>query len=393
MNCRYVASGVAVVMALAGVIGCTGQKAQAPSQASANSTAPRTPWGEPDLQGIWNSSVITPNERPKQYADREFLTEAEVADIEKKAVRTTLGTGRDVRALKGTPEDVEGAYNNVFTGNGSAGTHYDRSRRTSLIIDPKDGKMPQLTEEGKKLLASSTETRFGVAGENGDVKAAPILDVSGKPVTLSYARAGGKGKDKNGNLLPGVDLEGRRNDNPEDRNDIERCRGLTSTGSGGVAANFSRIVQGPGNITWYQEQGHGGGGYRVIPTDNRPHLPETIRFWQGDSVGHWEGDTLVIDTTNFREQNTRNGVGNEKLHLIEKLTRLNPTDLRYEVTTIKPNMYVSPFTTQRTLMLEDGVKNQIYESYCYEGNYALTTMLNGARSEERAAGKGRQKTN
>src|SRR4030081_3195491 len=100
MNCRYVASGVALVMTQAGVIGCTGQKAQAPSQASANSTAPRTPWGEPDLQGIWNSSVITPNERPKQYADREFLTEAEVADIEKKAVRTTLGTGRDVRALK-----------------------------------------------------------------------------------------------------------------------------------------------------------------------------------------------------------------------------------------------------------------------------------------------------
>jgi hypothetical protein len=101
----------------------------------------------------------------------------------------------------------------------------------------------------------------------------------------------------------------------------------------------------------------------------------------------------VIDTTNFLNQTTQNGVGNEKLHLIERLTRLNATDLRYQVTTIKPNMYASAFTTEKTLMLEDGVKNRIYESYCYEGNYALTTMLAGARLEEKAAAaKGRPKT-
>jgi hypothetical protein len=241
--------------------------------------------------------------------------------------------------------------------------------------------MPQLTEEGKKLLSSSLETRFGVAGQDGDVKPPPILDVNGKPIVLSYARAGGKGKASDGQLKAGVDLEGRSNDNPEDRSDIERCRGLLTAGSGG----FSRIVHSPGFITWYQEQGHGGGGYRVIPTDGRPHPPENIRFWQGDSVGRWEGDTLVIDTTNFREQTSRNGVGNEKLHLIEKLTRLNATDLRYEVTTIKSNMYERPFTTSRTLMIEDGAKNQIFESYCYEGNYALTSMLAGARLEERSA--------
>ena len=390
MDRWYVIGGVALAMAFVGLIGCGGGKAQTPSQAGGTTAAPRTPWGEPDLQGIWNSMVITPQQRPAEYADREFLTEAEVADLEKKAARSALGIGRDVRALKGTPEDVEGAYNNVFTGTGSGGAHYDRSRRTSLIIDPPNGKMPPLTDEGKALRASSPETRFGVAGENGDVKPPPILGADGKPVTLTYARAGGKGKGADGNLRPGLDLQGRSNDNPEDRNDIERCRGLTSAGSGG----FSRIVQAPGHITWYQEQGHGGGGYRIIPTDNRPHLPETTRFWLGDSVGHWEGDTLVIDTTNFRNQSTQNGVGNEKLHLIERLTRLNATDLRYQVTTIKPNMYASPFTTQKTLMLEDGAKSQIYESYCYEGNYALTSMLAGARAEEKAAGvKGRPKTN
>ena len=373
MKLRYVVGVAAVLMVC--VVVAVGQ-----SQTQVSPDAPRAPWGEPDLQGIWNSSTIgPPRERPAEWADREFLTEEEVQAIEQERERSAIGIGRDVRAQAGTPEDVEGAYNNVFTGVNVGGFNWDRSRRTSQIIDPPDGRMPPLTDSGIRIQAASAEARFGRAGADGDEPPEPILDRDGNPVTLTYVRPGGAGKDADGNLLPGVDYSGRRNDNPEDRNDIERCRGLLRVGPRG----FSQIVQSPGYITWYQEQGHGGGGYRIIQTDGRPHAPEDVRFVLGDSVGHWEGDTLVIDTTNFLGETTDRGTGGqENMRLIERLTRLNETDLRYQVTTISPDMHERPYTTERTLMLQDAQENMIYETYCYEGNYALTSMLAGARLEE-----------
>jgi hypothetical protein len=344
-----------------------------------SATAPRTPWGEPDLQGIWNSKVIAPLERPAKYADREFLTDAEVAALEAGA-RGVVGEGRDVRVARGTPEDVEGAYNNIFsTGNG---TRYLRSKRTSLIIDPPNGKLPPVTAEGQKLRAARPEARFGVATENGDAPPKPLLGTNGKPIT--YARSGGRGKGAGGQLLPGLDLGGRTNDNPEDRNDLERCRGVKLPCIGGLCG-LARIAQAPGYLMWYYEAGHEGGAYRTIPIDSRPHLPATTRLWFGDSVGHWEGDTLVVDTTNFTDQTAYQGVGDEKMHLIERFTRTSADDLKYQVTVDKPNMYARPWTMEVILTREDGRKNQIYESACYEGNYALTAMLAGARAEERAA--------
>jgi hypothetical protein len=281
---------------------------------------------------------------------------------------------------RGTPEDVEGAYNNIFsTGNG---TRYLRSKRTSLIIDPPDGKLPPVTAEGQKLRAARPEARFGVATENGDAPPKPLLGTNGKPIT--YARSGGRGKGAGGQLLPGLDLGGRTNDNPEDRNDLERCRGVKLPCIGGLCG-LARIVQAPGYLTWYYEAGHEGGAFRTIPIDSRPHLPATTRLWFGDSVGHWEGDTLVVDTTNFTDQTAYQGVGDEKMHLIERFTRTSADDLKYQVTVDKPNMYARPWTMEIILTREDGRKNQIYESACYEGNYALTAMLAGARAEERAA--------
>src|SRR5438477_11988306 len=122
--------------------------------------APRTPWGEPDLQGIWDSKVITPLERPAKYADREFLTDEEVAALERQSQETPVGKGRDVRAARGTEADVEGAYNNIFST--GQGTRYVGSKRTSLIIDPPNGKLPPITPEGQALRAARASNRFGV---------------------------------------------------------------------------------------------------------------------------------------------------------------------------------------------------------------------------------------
>ena len=240
------AAGAIVVALLASAIAGQGQ--------GPGPTAPRTPWGEPDLQGIWDSKVITPMQRPDKYADREFLTDEEVAALETAAAETPVGKGRDVRADAGTEEDVEGAYNNIFST--GQGTRYVRSKRTSLIIDPPNGKLPPVTEEGKKLRAGRAENRFGTPGEQGDIPPARA------------ANLGPRSKRK----VPYVTDIGRPNDNPEDRNDLERCRGVTLPCIGGLCG-FSRIVQSPQYVTIYYEMGHSGGAFRTIPITSRAHLP------------------------------------------------------------------------------------------------------------------------
>jgi hypothetical protein len=334
-------------------------------QGSGLGTAPRTPWGDPDLQGIWDSKIITPLERPDTFADREFLTDEEVAALEATAAETVVGKGRDVRADAGTEEDVEGAYNNIFST--GQGTTYIRSKRSSLIIDPPNGRLPATTEEGKRLRAERRENQFGTPGEQGDV-----------PPAREQSRTGPRSKKK----VPYVVDIGRSNDNPEDRNDLERCRGVTLPCFGGLCG-FSRIVQSPGYVTIYYEMGHAGGAYRTIPITSRPHLPPDVRLWLGDSIGKWEGDTLVVDTTNFTGLTAYQGVTDEKLHLVERFTRLSNDDLRYQITVDKPNLYERPYTIELILMRADEKKNQIFESACYEGNYALTSMLAGERLAEK----------
>jgi len=334
---------------------------------------PKTPWGAPDLQGIWDHKITTPLERPAKFANREFLTNEEVAALDKDSTALPVGKGRDVRGERGTEADVEGAYNNIFS---TGGGHYVRSKRTSLLIDPPDGKLPPVTDEGKRLMAERVSNRFGTPGENGDIPNRPAGTVTGA------VPASGSGTDPaTGRRLPyAIDI-GRPSDNPEDRNDLERCRGVTMPCLGGLCG-FSRIVQSPGSVSIYYEMGHSGGAYRTIPITTRPHLPSEMRFWLGDSIGHWEADSLVVDTTNFTNQTAYRGVPDDKLHMIERFTRISAEDLKYQITIDKPNMYSRPWTMELILMRADEKKNQIFESACYEGNYALTSMLAGARALE-----------
>lgn len=315
--------------------------------------APRTPWGVPELTGIWDSKSTTPMQRPDEYVDREFLSDDEVVALnEDRLVQEQSGEaqGRDVRGERGTAADVEGAYNDIFST--GIGVRYGRHQRTSLIIDPPDGQRPAMTPEGEERRASQLQ-RF----------AARAAAQSSAGVDLPYF----------------VDTEDRY-DNPEDTGNLERCMGITMPCTGGLCG-FSRMVQGPGWLGIYYEQGHGGGAYRRIPIDDRPHLPSHIRQWLGDSVGRWEGDTLVVDTTNFSDRTSYMGAG-ENLHLVERFSRVGPDLMRYQITVEDETVWAKPWTMELALALQNNTENLIFESACHEGNYSLTGMLAGARMEE-----------
>ena len=316
---------------------------------------PRTPWGAPNLQGIWDSKSTTPLQRPEQYAEREFLTDDEIVALEEERARSEGPQGRDVRAESGTEADVEGAYNNIFST--GLGTHYSRTKRSSLIKDPSDGRMPPLTTEAQERREAQAR----------DAAAARVGAIAQPQPAVPYP----------------VDT-GRAYDHPEDLRGMERCLGVTIPCTGGLCG-FSRLVQAPGWVGIYYEQGHGGGGYRSIPLDARPHLPSHIRQWLGDSVGRWDGDTLVVDTTNFTDQTSYMGSG-EHLHLVERFTRVAPDLLQYEITVDDPTVWTRPWTMELAPTLQDNIENLIFEAACHEGNYSLTAMLTGARMEDAAAG-------
>ena len=287
-----------------------------------------TPWGDPDLQGIWNSKTQTPLERPDEYAGKEFLTEEEVAALEKANVENP---GRDERAEAGTVADVEGAYNNAFSSffaSAVVGTG-----RTSLIVDPADGKIPYTPEAKERVEAEAATLR--ATRENAD--------------------------------------------GPEDRPN-DRCRGMTLPCTSPLCA-FSRIVQTPGSVTLYYEAGHWGGAYRTIPLDGRPHLPSHVRQWFGDSRGAWEADTLVVDTTNFTDRTSFQGASQD-MHLVERFTRIEPGLMMYRATIEDATTFTQPWTLEMTWTRADDGQNLIFESACHEGNYALTSILAGARALE-----------
>ena len=314
-------------------------------------TPPRTPWGAPDLTGIWSSKNSTPLERRDEYADREYLTDEEIAALDAERERAESGetaAGRDVRAQPGTPADVEGAYNNIFSTD--LGTRYSRTKRTSLIIDPTNGRLPPLTEAAEQRRRDS-QARFARLRQQRERAGVPYF------VDATY-----------------------RYDNPEDTGNLERCQGVQIPCTGGICG-FSRMVQGPDWVSIYYEQSSGGGGYRRIPLDGRPHAPAHIRQWLGDSVAHWAGDTLVVDTTNFTNQTNYQGSA-ENLHLIERYTRVAPTLVQYQITVEDETVWTRPWTMELALVLQDNIENQIGETGCHEGNYSITSMLAGARREE-----------
>jgi hypothetical protein len=297
-----------------------------------NWTPPRTPWGEPDLQGTYSNRTITPFERPANVAGREFFTPEEVAALEKRAQEQSGDEGRS----KGTRGDVERAYNDFWWDRGTKVT----SLRTSLVIDPADGRVPALTEQAK-------------------VRAA---DEPKRPA------------------FRGTGANGRGTDSWLDRSTFERCitRGMPGAMSPTAYNNNYRITQGPGYVAIQIEML---GGTRVIPTDGRRHISQSIRQWMGDSVARWEGDTLVVDTTNFTDKVLYRGAA-ESLHLVERFTRVGPGQIDYRVTITDPTTFTQPWTVAIPF-IDTG--EDMFEYACHEGNYGMEGILSGAREEERAA--------
>src|SRR6266853_3607813 len=259
---------------------------QAPTASvTAPAAAPvlKTPWGEPDLQGIWTDESDTPLQRPAKYANQEYFTEAQRTELDKE--RAAL-LGRDRRVERGTELDVAGAYNSVFMMMKHTG------RRTSLIVDPPDGRIPALTPEAQKRAAAEKEFRLALLQSTDTCKNESVACKGGKyNPTPSPLRA---------ELPPRYNTARmNRHDGPEDGSLMDRCLpgGLPEFGTA-YGGSFRRIVQTPGGISMYYDVGQGQGWQRNIVMNGSPHLPSSIRQWYGDSRGHWEGDTLVIDVTN-----------------------------------------------------------------------------------------------
>ena len=361
-------TGAAVV--LAGVIGLL-ELAQVPV-AGQDREALRTTWGDPDLQGIWTTNYDTPLERPARYADREFFTEEERAAIDSERARL-LGLYRR-RAARGTEQDVGGAYDaTIFL------THKHLGPRTSLIIDPPDGQLPALTP-------AAQQRRDEIDEYNRALLQATEACRQGRPGCPPYGPPSPRREEAPPHYLT---VEVNRSYHPEDRSLSERCMGNRLPDFGNITGFFLQIVQSPDTVSIFYDTGQGQGWQRVIPVTDRPHLPSTVRQWRGDSRGRWEGDTLVVDVTNFTPKTDFFG-SRENLHLVERWRRIDAETIEYVATMEDPTTWVRPWTVTFELSLQDNRANRIYkEPRCHEGNYGLPALLAGARAEERAFAEGR----
>src|SRR5216684_3941220 len=335
----------------------------------------KTPWGEPDLQGIWTDEFDTALQRPPRYANQEFFTAAQREELDKE--RTAL-YGEERPAERGTEFDVARAYNHaVFLSNKHVGA------RTSLIVDPPDGGIPRLTPEGQKMAAADREFRLALLQATETCKSKSARCGGGKyDPTPSPRRA---------DLPPRYNTQRmNRYDRPEDGGLSERCLtgGLPEFGTA-FGGSFRRIVQTPGGISMFYDVGQGQGWQRNIVMTGSPHLPASIRQWFGDSRGHWEGNTLVIDVRNFSPKTDFQG-SRENLYLVERWTRTGPTTLEYTVTIEDPTVWTRPWTVKQEFTKQGDHDNRIYyEPRCVEGNYALPALLLGARMEDVAFAEGR----
>ena len=357
----------AVVIAVAGILKVS--RGAVEGTAASTGPSPKTAWGEPDLQGIWTDEYQTPLQRPAKYANQELFSDQERAELDNQ--RSAIPR-RDKRVERGSERDVAGAYNAVFQSVKPTG------RRTSLVVDPPDGRIPSLTPEAMTRTEQEREFRLALLQPTKTCKNQEPGCAGGKFGPVSAKRT----------QVPPLYNTGRlnRNNDPEDRSMSERCMAAVLPDFAG----YRRIVQSPGSVSIFYDTGQGQGWQRVIPVDGSPHLPQSIRLRFGDSRGRWEGNTLVVDVTNFSPKFSFMAA-RENLHLVERWTRRDAKTVEYGVTIEDGTTWTKPWTIKQELARQDEQANRIYyEPRCHEGNYGLPTMLLGARVEERAfaAGKG-----
>ncbi len=370
---RFSGSIITVVIATAGAViaaPITQTQAQAPA---ATAQALKTPWGEPDLQGIWTDEADTPLQRPARYAEQEFFTPAQRAELDKERSEVLSS---DKRGERGTELDLAGAYNSSFVSWKHVGV------RTSLIVDPSNGRIPPLTPEAQKIAAADREYRLALLQATEACKTqAPICRGGKYDPTPSPRRTEPPPRYNTGGM--------NRNDGPEDSSLAERCLTAGLPQFGGGVGSFRRIVQTPGGIAIFYDVGQGQGWQRNIVMNGSPHLPADIRQWYGDSRGHWEGDTLVVDVTNFSPKTDFQG-SRENLHLVERWMRTSPTTLEYRVTIEDPTVWTQPWTVVQEFTRQSDQENRFYmEPRCIEGNFGLPGLLHGRRMEDIAFAAGR----
>lgn len=311
----------------------------AASQSGRNSfEVPRTSDGRPDLGGVWDFRTVTPLERPAELGNKAYFTDEEAAEFATDRVRernvdlnrATTTTARQV--VNGTRESVDlaAAYNNFWY---DRGTTVVTTQRTSLVIDPPDGRIPARTQ-------------------------------------AAMTRASER-----------VNLSQRITQGPEDRSLGERCIVRPNAGPPMIPAGYNnnvQIFQTADFVAIFTEQIHDA---RIVPLDQRPHLPEDLQQWMGDSRGRWESDTLIVETTNFNGEKYFQGAA-AAMHLVERFSRTDAATLLYEFTVTDPDSFVRPWTAQIPMRRS---LDAIYEYACHEGNYGMEGTLSGARAIELAA--------
>jgi hypothetical protein len=316
---------------MATLVAAGSASAQLPPQRTATPAAatPRTPWGDPDLQGIWSSDseAGVPFERPSEFGQKAALSEEELEQALE-----------DREAQRAERAPTLGGIT------GAGPTHWfedwgQKSSRTSLVVDPADGRVPPLTPEAQRRQSQNR-------GGGGSFGGGPF-------------------------------------NSPLDFTTWDRCvtRGVPAVMFPMIYNNNSRIVQGPGFVAITYEMVH---ETRVIPLDRRPHVGDGVRQWLGDPRGYWDGDTLVVESTRFNDKVNFRG-SSASMTLIEKYRRIEGKGLRYEATVIDPATFTRPFTAALNLL----PTSDLFEYACHEGNYAMRNMLSGARAAERASAGGR----
>ena len=320
----------------------SGQTSPSGTEAANRKTPPRTAAGRPDLQGIWLNNDATPLERPKALEGKRFLTDQEVAALKKNAARLF---GGDVNSDAAGGDNfflAALANHDVYKIRNATGSDVGANReidnRTSLIVDPPDGKIPLMTPAGRQRKLAADAAAFAVP----------------RPSPPS---------------------------GPEDLSNFIRCLTYGSPRIGGAAAsyhNYYQIVQTRDYVMLLSEAMHDA---RIIPLDGRPHLPQTVRRWLGDSRGRWEGSTLVVETTNYSPKSNLLGSA-ENLHVVERFTRTAPDRITYEITLTDPATWAAPWTAVVRLKRTD---DKMFEDACHEGNEkVMTDILAAARADEKA---------